>query len=56
LDCAPGNPRRGQVEQVLGRFAAVGLVTLDAETAAITHDAVFAGWPRLADVVTARRV
>ncbi|HJP73061.1 MAG TPA: helix-turn-helix transcriptional regulator [Pseudonocardiaceae bacterium] len=56
LDCAPGNPRRGQVEQVLGRFAAVGLVTLDAESAAITHDAVFAGWPRLADLVTPRRV
>jgi hypothetical protein len=55
LDCAPGNPRRGQVEQVLGRFAAVGLVTLDAKAAAITHDAVFAGWPRLADLVTARR-
>ena len=56
LDCAPGNPRRGQVEQVLGRFAAVGLVTLTAESAAITHDAVFAGWPRLGDLVTARRV
>jgi hypothetical protein len=56
LDCAPGNPRRGQVEQVLGRFAAVGLITLDAESATITHDAVFAGWPRLADLVAARRV
>jgi transcriptional regulator with XRE-family HTH domain len=55
LGCEPGNARRGQIEQVLGRFAAVGLVTIGPDTVEVTHDALFAAWPRVVDLVMARR-
>jgi WD40 repeat protein/transcriptional regulator with XRE-family HTH domain len=37
----------GDTGPVLGRFVAERLITVDAETAQITHDALLAAWPRL---------
>ncbi|HEY2508205.1 MAG TPA: helix-turn-helix domain-containing protein [Streptosporangiaceae bacterium] len=51
-------------EQVLGRFVDERLITVDADTAQITHDALLTAWPRLrswidtgmADLRTRRRI
>ena len=37
----------GESEHVLGRFVGERLITVDADTAQITHDALLAAWPRL---------
>ena len=37
----------GETEAVLGRFVGERLITVDADTAQITHDALLAAWPRL---------
>ncbi|MGH3191538.1 MAG: hypothetical protein ACRDOL_30695, partial [Streptosporangiaceae bacterium] len=42
-------------EYVLGRFVAERLVTVDADTAQITHDALLVAWPRLRSWIDAGR-
>jgi WD40 repeat protein/transcriptional regulator with XRE-family HTH domain len=37
----------GESSRVLGRFVGERLITVDADTAQITHDALLAAWPRL---------
>jgi WD40 repeat protein/transcriptional regulator with XRE-family HTH domain len=54
----------GESDHVLGRFVAERLITVDADAAQITHDALLAAWPRLrswidvglAGLLTRRRV
>jgi WD40 repeat protein len=40
-------PGDDDIEPVLGRFVAERLITVDAETVQITHDALLTAWPRL---------
>jgi WD40 repeat protein len=42
-------------EHVLGRFVGARLITVDADTAQITHDALLTAWPRLRSWVDAGR-
>ena len=44
-----------QAGLVLGRFVAERLITVDAETARITHDALLTAWPRLRSWIDAGR-
>jgi WD40 repeat protein/transcriptional regulator with XRE-family HTH domain len=37
----------GETEDVLGRFVAERMITVDADAAQITHDALLTAWPRL---------
>jgi len=45
----------GETGPVLGRFVAERLITVDADTAQITHDALLAAWPRLRSWIDAGR-
>ncbi|MFB9207603.1 AAA family ATPase [Nonomuraea spiralis] len=44
---APGTPEREAFQQVLDRFIAARLITVDAHTARIAHEALIHSWPRL---------
>jgi WD40 repeat protein len=43
----PGSTGGGDAEQVLATFVRERMITVDADAAAITHDALLSAWPRL---------
>ncbi|HEX3782260.1 MAG TPA: helix-turn-helix domain-containing protein [Pseudonocardiaceae bacterium] len=48
LGCGHGDARRGETEQILGRFAAANLLTVGPDAVEIAHDALLTAWPRAA--------